>query len=66
MRKSKRLSYTAKIREIAEAMLGESLKGARELENFRPIVEEVIKGHKRLQLHNHFSEKLELAYDGRA
>ena len=66
MRKSKRLSYTAKIREVAEAMLGQSLKSERELENFRPIVEEVIEGHKRLQRYNHFSEKLALAYDGRA
>lgn len=48
----------------AQEALGQSLSYLVDVERFQPVVEETVRGHRRLQRENHFQERIALAYRG--
>lgn len=46
----------------AQEALGQSLSYLVDVERFQPVVEETVRGHRKLQLENHFQERIDLAY----
>ena len=50
--------------EQAAEALHRSVQEYYELQDLKPAVEDTVKGHKKLQLDNHFAERIDRAYRG--
>ena len=60
-RRKRRQGRDDQFQEAQEA-LGKSLSDLKDVDRFRPVVEETVREHRRLQRENHFQERLALAY----
>lgn len=46
----------------AQEALGKSLSDLKDIDRFRPVVEDTVRQHRKLQVENHFQERIDLAY----